>query len=227
MRCALKVCSDALGNSLLLTFRVDTLNDQRFHIRDHFTTVQLTLLSIIVALVLENLLSAFWDREASSVVDLTTALWWLQVALVLLSALSAWAGFTFALSTNSRRVDFVDVLAPFALLITLNLAIGVLHPGNISAYLLAIGSASLVAGFMLLSDVRASSPDAGAATTGSDGLESAMKLQLSIGAWDFIGVVLLWSGIIETLGGCIIITLACIGQSYGLYQTIQGWHSAT
>ena len=195
--------------------------------RDHFTTVQLTLLSIIVALVLENLLSAFWDRKIPDVFDLTTALWWLQVALVLLSALSAWAGFAFAMSANSRRVNFVDVLAPFALLITLNLAIGVLYPGSLSAYLLAIGSASLIAGFMLLSDVRAFSPHTSAETTSIEGPASAMKLQLGIGAWGFFGVVLLWLGIIDTLGGCIIITFACIGQSFGLHRTIQGWQSAT
>ena len=41
-----------------LVRRADTLNDQlRSHIRDHFTTVQLTLLSIIVVLVLKDLLS--------------------------------------------------------------------------------------------------------------------------------------------------------------------------
>ncbi|MCZ6641480.1 MAG: hypothetical protein O7F71_07885 [Gammaproteobacteria bacterium] len=203
------------------------MNDQRSHIRDHFTTLQLTLLSIIVALVLENLLGAFWDRETPGVVDLTTVLWWLQVGLVLLSALSAWAGFALTLTSRSRRANFVDVLAPFALLITLNLAIGVLHPGSLSAYLLAIGSASLIAGFMLLSDVRASSLEPSVEATGLEGPESAMKLQLSLGACYFIGVVLLWFGIIETLGGCIILTLACIGQSYGLYRTIQGWQIAT
>ncbi len=205
------------------------MNDQlRSRVRDHFTTVQLTLLSIIVALVLENLLSAFWDREIPGVFDLTTPLWWLQVALVLLSALSAWAGFGLALSTNSRRVNFVDVLAPFALLITLNLAIGVMHPGNISAYLLAIGSASLIAGFMLVSDVRVSSSIVNTETEENvEGPKSAMYLQLGIAAWDFAGVGLLWLGVIETLGGCIVIAVAGIVQSVGLSQTIRAWRSVT
>ncbi len=209
--------------------RADTLNDQlRSHIRDHFTTVQLTLLSIIVALVLENLLSAFWDRETPDQFDLTTALWWFQVALILLSSISAWAGFGLSMSVNSRRVNFVDVLAPFALLIALNLAVGVLHPGNIAAYLLAIGVASLIAGLMLLSDVQDFSTVIGGQSDGNiEGPTRAMRLQLSMAAWDFAGVLLLLLGVIETLGGCIVIALACVGQSVGLAGTIRGWRSVT
>ena len=54
-----------------------------------------------------------------------------------------------------------------------------------------------------------------------------MRLQLSTAAWDLAGVLLLLLGVIETLGGCIVIALACVGQSDGLAATIRGWRSAT
>lgn len=209
--------------------RANILNDQiRSRVRDHFTTVQLTLLSIIVALVLENLLSAFWERGRSDGADLTTVLWWLQAILILLSSISTWAGFGLSLSLNSRRVNFVDVIAPFALLITLNLAVGMLYPGNVSAYLLTVGGASGIAGIMLLSDVWSFATEAGAEREVSiAGPATAMKLQLGIAGWNFAGAALIWLGVLDLRGGCFIIAMACIGQGLGLTGTIRGWRSAT
>ena len=193
------------------------MNEQlRVQIRDHFTTVQLTLLSIIVALVLENLLSAFWERELPGALSIATFLWWSQAALVFLSALSTWSGFALGLSTAQRSVTFVDIIAPFALLIALDLAIGFMHPASVAAYLLAIGSASLIAAFMLLIDVR-----------GGNSPGRAMELQLALGVLDCIGAAAVWLELLDLRGAFALITFVGIGQALGLAGSIRGWREAT
>ena len=63
----------------------------RDSVRRHFASVQLTLLSIVVALILENLLSAYWERPQPFPSDALQWLFWLQAGLVLATSLSMWS----------------------------------------------------------------------------------------------------------------------------------------
>lgn len=106
---------------------------------NRFAAVQLTLLSVIVALILENLLNQLGNSDS----NWSSALPWLQATLVAATVLSIWSGFALLLSTSTRQPAPIDFISPFALLITLTLAAN------------SLGTTELVKffGFLMLSGV--------------------------------------------------------------------------
>lgn len=87
---------------------------------NRFAAVQLTLLSVIVALILENLLN-----QVSGAAGLDTwhgAIPWLQAAAVAVTVITIWSGFALILSGSNRPPATIDFVYPFGLLITLSLA---------------------------------------------------------------------------------------------------------
>jgi hypothetical protein len=194
----------------------------RDSVRRHFASVQLTLLSIVVALILENLLSAFWERPQPFPSDALQWLFWLQAGLVLATALSMWSGF--ALSFNYlhlRQPTMLDIVAPFGLLITMNLAIGAMHPPLPAGFLLALGSGSLMAGIILFLDTRMSR------RRGSTGPVSALAIQISIAFLSIAGagaIALEWLGI---PGACVVLAVALVTQAASIVGIARSWRQAT
>lgn len=191
-------------------------------VRRHFASVQLTLLSIVVALILENLLSAYWERPQPFASDALQWLFWLQVGLILATALSMWSGF--ALSFNYlhlRQPTALDIIAPFGLLITLNLAIGAMQPPLPAGFLLAAGAGSLLAGIILFLDTRNSRRRSRAGPVG------ALVVQTSIAALNLIGAGAVALGWLEILGACLVVAVALIAQTAGILGIARYWRAAT
>ena len=197
-------------------------NIDRDTVRRHFASVQLTLLSIVVALILENLLSAYWERPQPFSSDALQWLFWLQAGLILATALSMWSGF--ALSFNYlhlRQPTALDIIAPFGLLITLNLAIGAMQPPLPAWFLLAAGAASLLAGIILFLDTRNSR------RRGSAGPLGALIVQMGIAALNLIGAGLVALGWLEVQGACVVVATALIVQTTGIFGIARYWRAAT
>ncbi|HEY5680143.1 MAG TPA: hypothetical protein VIS55_08775 [Pseudomonadales bacterium] len=194
----------------------------RDRVRRHFASVQLTLLSIVVALILENLLSVYWERPQPFESDALQWLFWLQAGLVLATALSMWSGF--ALSFNYlhlRQPTTLDIIAPFGLLITMNLAIGAMHPALPAGFLLASGSGSLLAGFILFLDTRNSR------RRGKSGPVSALAIQISIALLSIAGagaIAFEWLGI---PGACAVLAVALFTQVTSIVGIARSWRLAT
>jgi hypothetical protein len=104
------------------------MSERAARIRDHFVTMQLTLLSIVIALVLENLLSRISDLPHNDFSSVAGWLTWMEIALLLASAIATWAGFGFAFASPSRRPAIIDFLTPLLLLATMNAAVHWLYP---------------------------------------------------------------------------------------------------
>ena len=119
---------------------------QRLNVHRHFATVQVTLLSIVVALILENLLAHIWETGAPGFTTLSDWIIWLQVALVLVSTLTTWSGFAFGLIfIENKQIHTIDFLAPFALLISIQAAIRYLYPEPLHGFLVSMAIASAFA----------------------------------------------------------------------------------
>ncbi len=128
-------------NEPLPTQSNTTINSDRANgVRRQFATVQLTLLSLVVALILENLMGIM------SELDTRPFLVWLQSLDILVSAFSMWVGYAFAFMAGNKRPHITDFFTPFGLLIFLHLAAYCMATGNLSGFFFAgaAGTASAV-----------------------------------------------------------------------------------
>lgn len=92
---------------------------------NRFAAVQLTLLSVIVALILENLLNQV--SGTSGLDTWQSVVPWLQAAAVAITVITIWSGFALILSVSNRPPATVDFIYPFGLLISLSLAANTLN----------------------------------------------------------------------------------------------------
>ena len=198
-------------------------DDAKFRIREHFVVVQLTLLSIVVALILENLLSSLWESNPIGFTSIEGWIAFLEVVLVLLSAVATYAGFSLSLSFPRKRPQVIDFLMPFGLLFTMQIGIGFLMPGAVHYFLLAMGGASFIAALQLGSDWRMA---IGEADQGA-GAGGPAILQMSIALWDWLGALLLALDLIGLPGAVLFVGGAAIVQTIGVSGTLRGWVSAT
>jgi hypothetical protein len=130
------------------------MSERAARIRDHFVTMQLTLLSIVIALVLENLLSRISDLPHNDFSSVAGWLTWMEIALLLASAIATWAGFGFAFASPSRRPAIIDFLTPLLLLATMNAAVHWLYPEPPAGYLAASAAGSWIASALLFTQWR-------------------------------------------------------------------------
>ena len=197
--------------------------DSKTQVREHFVIVQLTLLSIVVALILENLLSSLWANNPINVTSLEGWVALFEVLLVFLSALATYAGFSLSLSFSHKRPQVIDFLMPFGLLFSMQIAIGFIVPGAIHYFLLAMGCASLIAGAQLASDWRlAKVDDNPAAAPGAPAV-----LQAANGLWGCLGALLVAVDLVGLAGALAFIAIAATVQLAGVAGTLHGWIAAT
>jgi len=117
---------------------------------NRFSAVQLTLLSVIVALILENLLNQFSD----STLGWSSVLPWLQSAAIAITVVSVWSGFALILSTSERQPETVDFIYPFGLLITLTLAANSLGNTQLLNFFTFLSLSGLFASWALRTELR-------------------------------------------------------------------------
>lgn len=117
-------------------------------LKNRFATVQLTLLSIAVALILENLLSMLLDLDRWSLLITVQAL---EVAV---SAISMWVGFALGISAVNKPPHLMDFLVHFLLLFTLSTAVFFIASGQLPGYFLASALGSGSAALCLWMDHR-------------------------------------------------------------------------
>ena len=183
-----------------------------------FAAVQLTLLSVIVALILENLLNQLGGGTA----NWGSPLPWLQAGLVAITVITIWSGFALILSVSTRAPEAVDFIYPFGLLIALTLAAN------------SVGTDALAPFFMFLALGGVFATWALRAELGSQGIEdqqagirSAIRLQAVDTA---IGLVMAIALVFATLPPLIIIAALVAGiavQGMAAFGTVQGWRFVT
>jgi len=108
---------------------------------NRFSAVQLTLLSVIVALILENLLNQFSNQS----VGWSSPLPLLQAAVIAITVISLWSGFALILSTSERKPSLVDFVYPFGLLIMLTLAANSMGGAQLTKFFTFLGLGALFA----------------------------------------------------------------------------------
>lgn len=116
-------------------------------VKNRFVNVQLTLLSIAVALILENLLGVFHNAE------IITPLILVQSVEIGISAISMWVGFAYGISSVNKPPHLMDFLVHFLLLFTLSTAVTFIGTGNLPGYFIAAGLGSASAALCLRLDV--------------------------------------------------------------------------
>lgn len=181
----------------------------------NFATVQLTFLSIVVALILENALGELSVRPILWALSADSLILWLQVLTVGFATIATWAGFAISLSFG-RPATGGDFVLPVLLLVCLYSAGTTFYPVPVQYWMIALAAASSVAGFMLWKDVCY------ARLGGFGGPKNAFRSQLALVALYLSGALIL------TLGWNIALVWLFVGvgiEAIGLYSALAAWNS--
>ena len=183
--------------------------------RRGFATVQLTMLSIVVALVLENLLGTLFEF------DQWTATHLLQALEVLASSLSMWVGFGLALTVVDKQPSYSDFLNPFLMLIFLSLAVRCIATGNLAGFFFAGALATLSSTINLWGEVRR------ARSGGQEGPTTIFRLLCITAAIELVAASVMglgWGGAPAAIG---FMVCAIALQAYASNHSIKMWRLAT
>lgn len=183
--------------------------------RRGYATVQLTMLSIVIALVLENLLGTLFE------IDHWTPLVLLQSLGVLASSLSMWVGFGLALTVVDKQPNYSDFLNPFLMLIFLSLAVRCIATGNIAGFFLAgaLGTASST--FNLWLEIL------GARKVGLEGPITIFRLLFITTTVELLGAAVMGLGWNHVGIACGFLITAFSVQAYASNHSIRMWRLAT
>lgn len=184
---------------------------ERTNLKERFVTVQLTLLSIVVALILESLLSVLFE------LDEWTLLVSVQSADVLTSALAMWIGFALGISSADKTPHAMDFIGPFMLLITLNLAVRFIATEQFVAFLLSGAAASSTAAFSLWLDNRA------ARRAGHRGPDITMRLLIGVAIIEIAIAVALVAALIGESVAIALLAISTLVQLVGVARSIHFW----
>ena len=187
------------------------MNEQQRFL-ERFATVQLTLLSIVVALVLENLLSQLLEMGQWSPLVM------LQATDILMSSLSMWVGFAYGLSRGATRPTPIDFIGLFALLIFMQLAVRCIATGFVAGFFLAGAGATGSAALMLYKDVRA------AKRAGVPGPNGMVYLLLGITLLEVVGALGVYAGWFGQPVAMALIALTALGQATGAWRSMRFWY---
>lgn len=183
-----------------------------------FATVQLTFLSIVVALILENALGSLSDNPLLWAWTEGSLILWLQIVILSSATIASWAGFAISISFG-RPAGASDFVYPVLLLVCLYAAGTTLYPASEPhMYLLASAAASTVAGLMLVNDVRF------VRERGFDGPTSAAWSQAALAVL-FLAGALAWR-----LAGISTIPFLVVGalvEMIGLASALNAWRGSS
>ena len=127
------------------------------NVRTLFPTVQITLVSIIVALSLEQLLDALPEIDALWRADFEAARIWCQVLTVFAIIVKIWSGFVFSAVMRTSLPRAIDFLAPIGLLVFVDAQIATLGDPVLRWWII-IGLGSFLATVYLASQQGAPPP---------------------------------------------------------------------
>jgi hypothetical protein len=182
-------------------------------LKDRFVTVQLTLLSITVALILEGLLGSLMEAPGWSFIVSV------QAADVAASALAMWLGFAYGISVVDKIPHVMDFLAPFGLLMTLSLATRFIGQEPMTVFLICVAGGSFVAATTLWMDCQL------AQRANMSGPRSQAILLTSIGLWELALAAASASGRISVTVVAALLLASTIAQVFGIAHSIRWWRA--
>ena len=122
-----------------------SLSETVRRVRAQFSTIQITMVSIVVALALQE-----WLDRLPTVDVLWSPSWvavrvWLQAATAFAIILTMWTGFVLGAATSLRVPRPIDLLGPMGLLVFVDAQIGSIDAEHALRWLYVLGVGSLVA----------------------------------------------------------------------------------
>jgi hypothetical protein len=184
--------------------------------RAAFPMLQVTLLSIIVALAFENLLEAMnasavlWQRSDAQ------PLAWLQVVAITATIVTMWSGTTLQIMMADRAPRGPDFLFPIGFLALLHVLIANLGTIPAHMWLYAATGGATLAGTMIWFDARTTATRLGPR-------KGPVVTQLTMAGVCGLGAVLVHAGWMGLAGTMAVTLLYVIVQSISATFTIRGW----
>ena len=192
-------------------------------IRELFPTVQITSVSIVVALTLENLLDTVSSSAALWRVDGTSLTLWCHALTVLVVTVKIWSGFAFNAMALDRLPRTMDVLGPLGLLLLVYSLIASIAPGRETIWWCFMAAGSFLAAAYL----RTQMPDATSLSSRSQtGPGYAAMIEIALGtAAGTIGAFV-WLGDLERATVLLLAAAYLAAQAVSAIGALRVWSYA-
>ena len=155
-------------------FRTGNPSDHATRARALFPTIQITLVSIIVALALQQLLDLLPTIDALWEPTVVAARLWCQALVGFVIIVKMWTGFVLAAVVSERVPRAIDLIGPIGILIFVDAQIANIGVEHALRWWYVMGAGSLVAAIYIesqsVSDSRSRRNDKSAITAESDAI---------------------------------------------------------
>ena len=161
-------------------------------VREHFSTIQITMVSIVVALALQE-----WLDRLPAVDALWQPSWvavrvWCQALVSFAIILKMWTGFVLAAATTQRVPRAIDLIGPMGILVFVDAQIACIDADHVLRWLYILGvgqvaAAAFIAGQRIRFEAKPDS-DAGAARAFSS-LPDPATVETWIGAGSLVAAL--------------------------------------
>jgi hypothetical protein len=186
--------------------------------RQALPTIQLTLLSIIVALAFENLIEHVRNLPELWQTSTAAMLGWLQVMAITATVIAMWAGLSLQITLSSRAPGGADFLTPIAFLALLHIGIGAIGGASAHVFLYATAGGAALGGLTLWRESR--NPQSG--RRWSTGAMAALA-QFALAAVTACGAVLIHAAVVGLRGTLAFTTAYLALQTVSATLGIRGW----
>jgi len=202
------------------------MTDVALRVRTHFPDVHITLMSIVMALGLENLISELRGLRGSGGL-LDSALVWSQAFAVFAAIVTIWTGNSLGALTLRWSPRIWDLAGPLLILVLVNLAIAAIGAETCHLFLYVTAAASFLA-VLWIRTVYATAEKSGENQELLARWQSARdtRAHATLGILSLLAAALVHAGLLP-IGGALIATLLFgVGEAGCALLAFRGWERA-
>lgn len=189
------------------------MDDRALRIRESFRTVQLTMISIVLALALENLLERLRHVPLLTL-DPEGILVGLQALALVATVLAMWSGFAYVVLFTTRPPSFADFVTPIVLLVLLDLTIRAIGTAGLVPWFAIAGVGSWLVALQIRPEWRMRK---------TPRMWRSLLLQVVLGVGGLLGALLVAVGVLGLAGATALVALFLAIQSAAAWGTVQLW----
>jgi hypothetical protein len=192
--------------------------------RQALPAIRITLVSIIVALVFENLLEALSANPYLWTATIEGLLTWLRTLATMATVILIWLGMALMITVIDRAPWPRDFLLPVVLLALLHVLIGTIDSESAHVWLYAAAGGPVIAASMIWLDARGD-VRIQARPANRRAWALAARIQMLLAALTLLGAMLVHAGVLDAAGAIVLTAAYLLGQSIGIANLMRAWRA--
>jgi hypothetical protein len=192
--------------------------------REALPAIRITLVSIIVALVFENLLEVLSANPYLWTVTIEGLLTWLRTLATTATVILIWLGMALMITVIDRAPFPRDFLLPVVLLALLHVLIGTIESESAHAWLYAAAGGQVIGASMIWLDARGDARIQ-ARPANRRAWALSVRFQVTLAALTWLGAMLVHAGVLDARAGVVLTAAYLLGQSIHVAYLMRAWRA--